>query len=67
MIKVTESEATPQMSEPISRTKIASRYDQFAENRRKTRPKTGWKAHAVSRYEEPYQPMSLVDENSLVM
>lgn len=33
----------------------------------KTRPKTGWNAQAVSKYDEPYQPMSAVEWNSAVM
>jgi hypothetical protein len=33
----------------------------------KTRPNIGWKAQAVSRYAEPYHPISGVDWNSCVM
>jgi hypothetical protein len=32
-----------------------------------TLPKTGWKAQAVSRYDDPYQPMSDVERNSAVI
>jgi hypothetical protein len=43
------------------------RYDHLIEKSVKTRPNRGWKAHAVSRYAEPYHPRSGVEWNSAVM
>jgi len=67
MIKVIEFGATPQSSEPISNKKRAIRYAFLTEKSMKMRPNSGWKAHAVSRYAEPYHPISGVDLNSWVM
>lgn len=67
MINVAEDGAKPLIIEPISKTNIERRYDHLTLKRVKTRPKTGWKAHAVRRYDEPYQPMSAVDLNSAVI
>lgn len=66
-IKVIEFGATPQSSEPISNRNRAVRYAFLTEKSMKTRPNSGWKAHAVSRYADPYHPMSGVEWNSWVM
>lgn len=66
MIKTIEFGAAPQSSEPISNRDMAVKYASLTEKSVNTRPNIGWKAHAVSRYAEPYQPMSGVDWNSWV-
>ncbi len=67
MISVIEFFATPHMSEPSSKKKRANRYDFLTEKIIKIRPKTGWNAEAVSKYAEPYQPISGVELNSPVI
>jgi len=48
-IRVIEVGATPHSSDPSSKRNMASKYDFLTEKSVKTRPKTGWKAHAVRR------------------
>jgi hypothetical protein len=67
MIRVMEFLDTPQRSEPISNNSKAVRYAFLTEKSVKTRPNIGWKAQAVSRYAEPYHPISGVDWNSCVI
>ena len=67
MMRVRELCATPHMSDPIMKRNMDSKNDHLTEKSKKTRPNTGWNAHAVRRYAEPYQPMSGVDLNSSVM
>lgn len=60
-IRVMEFGATPHNSDPNSKKNIANRYDFLTEKSINTRPKTGWNAQAVSKYADPYQPISGVD------
>lgn len=55
------------MRDPPRNISMASRYDHLTEKSTKILPKRGWKAHAVRRYAEPYQPISAVDLNSEVI
>jgi hypothetical protein len=67
MIRAIEVGEIPHISDPTRNIPSETIYDHFMLNIVKIRPYNGWKADAVSRYEDPYQPMSSGELNSLVM
>lgn len=66
MMKTAELGAAALVKEPSSNTMSDTRYVHFIENMVKIRPQTGWKAQAVIKYAEPYQPMSLLELSACV-
>ena len=67
MIKAMELGAAPQIAEPTSNRTTAARKVFLMFKKVYIFPNTNKKAEFVSRYDVPYQPMSLVEWNSLVI
>jgi hypothetical protein len=61
IMRHTELGAMPLTNDPNKNMNVDSIYDHLMWNSVNTRPKTGCNAQAVSRYDEPYQPMSAVE------
>jgi len=66
-MKAIEFGAAPQMAEPASKRKIDPRKTALTEKTWYSFPNTSWKAHMVSKYDVPYQPMSPAELNWFVI
>ena len=66
-MRIIDDGAMPHINEPTRNRPRETRYDHFMLKSMNMRPYRGWNADAVSRYDEPYHPMSSGELNSLVM
>jgi hypothetical protein len=66
-MRVMDVGATAHINEPTRNMPRETRYDHFMLKSMNMRPYMGWNADAVSRYDDPYHPMSSGELNSLVM